>query len=297
MRLKQVRIMMEVLKMKNSLLAVFSGLSLLGMTACGETTSEDGMSVKEILNKSISTMESLDSYSMTMDMSQVMNMGEEEGMAFDSTADLSLTMDPMTMKQTTKMDMGDLGMGEEGDFEYLSYFTEKDGFFVEEPGMGQWLKLPENMMSDMLAMSDTQLSPEEQLKPFMDYTSNLSVDTMDDSYIITLSGDGVDMEEFMAQMSGMGIEGMDPMLSEMMGDIDIQSLNYEIVIDKDTFYQIESNIDMTISMDIMGESIRTEQTIHMNLSEFNAVNPIEVPQDVLENAEEMSEEDMMGGGF
>jgi len=283
--------------MNKKLVMLFSGLVLVGLTACGDTTSDDGMSVQDILDESISTMESLDSYSMSMDMTQVMNLGEEEGMTIGSKGEVSLTTDPMTMMQTTKMNMGDLGMAEDEEMVYLSYFTEEDGFFVEDPMTSSWVKAPDNLTEEMLAMSDVQMSPEEQLKPFNNFISDLTVDTTDDAYIITLSGDGVDMDELMAQMGGLGLEGMDPMISEMMGQIDIQSLNYQITIDRETFYQIESNIDMTMSMELMGESMSTEQTIHMALYDFNAVDQITIPQEVLDNAEEMTEEDMLGSGL
>ncbi len=283
--------------MKRKGITIVSGLALLTLTACGEVTSEDGMSVEDILNQSISAMEDLDSYSITMDMAQVMNIGEEEGVDLDSSGEISVTMDPMAMIQKSTVNMGELGMGDEEELEYISYFTEEDGFYVEDPMMGNWLKLPDSLMEDMVAMSDAQMSPEKQLEPFKDYISDLSMETTDDTYVITLAGDGIDMNELMDQMGGMGLEGMDPMVSEMMGELDIESLNYEFVIDRETFYQLESTIDMKMSVDFMGESMTTEQTVHMVMTDFNSIEAIEIPQEVLENAEEMSEEDMMGGGF
>ncbi|PYZ93904.1 hypothetical protein CR194_12275 [Salipaludibacillus keqinensis] len=282
--------------MKKGLLTLVSAGTLVALTACGDMTSDDGMSVEEILNESISAMESLESYSMTMDMQQVMNVGDEEGMSINSSSTTSLFLDPIAMKQTTEMNMGDMGLGEEAVMEYLTYFTEEDGFFVEDPTTGDWIKLPESFMDEILAMSDAQMSPEDQLKPFKEYISDLSIETTDDSYLITLTGEGIDMDEFMAEMNGMGMENMDPMMSEMMGDIDVEALNYEITIDKESFYQTESTIEMTMNMDMMGESMTTEQTVDMVLTDFNEVDPIEVPQDVLDNAKEMSEEEMMGAG-
>ncbi|SES33399.1 DUF6612 family protein [Salipaludibacillus aurantiacus] len=283
--------------MKKVLFTAFSAAALLGLTACGETTTEDGLNVEDILNKTMSAMEDLNSYSIEMDMNQLMKMGDEGEMAFDSSGDVELTMEPMTLKQSTRIDMGEFGMGEESEMTYLTYFTEDEGFFVEDPMSGTWLKLPEEVMNDMLAMSEAQLNPEDQLKPFKEHISEVSVETTDSSYVITLAGDGIDMEQLMEQMGGMGLEGMDPMLSEMMEDIDIEALAYEIFVDKETFYQTEANIDMTMTMTIMEETMTTQQKSNMIFSDFDKIDPIEIPQDVLDNAEEVSEEEMMGGGF
>ncbi|WP_416151748.1 DUF6612 family protein [Salipaludibacillus sp. HK11] len=285
--------------MKKSLITVFSAATLIGMTACGSdnATSDDGMNVEEILNESISAMQSVDSYSMNMNMSQEMSDGEE-AMAIDMSSEASFTVDPMTLMQTTKIDMGDLGMGGEHEaMETVSYFTKEDGFFTENPMMEGWLKLPESAMEDMLAMSEAQVNPEEQLEPLMDYVNELSVESSDDSHVITLSGDGLDMEDLLAQMEGLGLEGMDPMMGEMMEDIDIEAFAYDITIDKETFYQTESTVEMTMNIDMMGQTMSIDQTIHTIFSEFNEIDPIEIPQEILDNAEEASEEDMMGGGF
>lgn len=284
--------------MRKSLMIMASGAMLLVLSACGEeTTSEDGMSIDEVLNESIEAMESIESYSMVMDMNQIMDMGEEGEMEIDSSSDMSLTMDPMTFVQNTSMDMGDMGMGEEMDMEYLSYFSEEEGFFVEDPMVGEWMKLPEDFMDEILAMSDMPLSPEDQLKPFQDHISDLSLEETDSSYIINLEGDGLDVAELIDQLGGIGAGGMDEMLEELMEGVEIDSLDYEITIDKDTFFQTEASINMVMTMDIMGQLITTDQHTHMTLSDFNEIDPVEIPEDVLDNATEMSEEELTGGGF
>ncbi|MCR6111935.1 hypothetical protein HXA35_16430 [Bacillus sp. A301a_S52] len=279
--------------MKKSLLTSLSAVTLLSLAACGDTTSDDGLSVEEILSKSISTMEELDSYTLSMEMAQTLEGENEEGelesMSFDSTSEVSLTLEPMTMEIVTRMDMGDLGLGEDTNMEFLSYFTEDDGFYIEDPTLGGWVKMGDDFSDDLMAISEMQTSPEDQLKSFEDNITNLSVETTDTSYIISLDGDDLDMNEFLDQIGDLGFDdmglGMDE-LTEM--DMDIENISYKITVDKETFYQTEANIDMTYNMTIMEETISTNQQIHMLLSDFNNIDPIQIPEDVLEEAEELN---------
>ncbi|RKL64990.1 hypothetical protein CR203_23230 [Salipaludibacillus neizhouensis] len=187
--------------MKKSSTFIVSGVMLLALSACGEeTTSEGGMSVEEVLNESIGAMESIENYSLEMDMNQMMDMGEEGEVNIDSSSEMSLSMEPMTFVQTTSMDMGDMGLEENMDMKYLSYFSEEEGFFVEDPMTESWTKLPEEFMEDMLAMSDLQMSPEEQLKPFEEYISHLSLEETDSTYIIDLKGEDVDLSKLIDQL-------------------------------------------------------------------------------------------------
>ncbi|WP_078579322.1 DUF6612 family protein [Salipaludibacillus agaradhaerens] len=279
--------------MKKSLLTSLSAVTLLSLAACGDTTSDDGLSVEEILSKSISTMEELDSYTLSMEMAQTLEGENEEGelesMSFDTTSDVSLTLEPMTMEIVTRMDMGELGLGEDTNMEFLSYFTEEDGFYIEDPTLGGWVKMGDDFSDDLMAISEMQTSPEDQLKSFEDNITNLSVETTDTSYIISLDGDDLDMNDFLDQIGDLGFDDMGLGMEELNEmDMDIENISYKITVDKETFYQTEANIDMTYNMTMMGETISTSQQIHMVLSDFNNIDPIQIPEDVLEEAEELN---------
>ncbi|UJW58892.1 hypothetical protein HXZ66_16435 [Bacillus sp. A116_S68] len=279
--------------MKKSLLTSLSAVTLLSLAACGDTTSDDGLSVEEILSESISTMEELDSYTLSMEMAQTLEGENEEGelesMSFDTSSEVSLTLEPMTMEIVTRMDMGELGLGEDTNMEFLSYFTEEDGFYIEDPTLGGWVKMGDDFSEDLTAISEMQTSPEDQLKSFEDNITNLSVETTDSSYIISLDGDDLDMNDFLNQLDDLGFDDMGPALEELNEmDMDIEKISYKITIDKETFYQTEANIDMTYNMTMMGETISTSQQIHMVLSDFNNIDPIQIPEDVLEEAEELN---------
>ncbi|QKS72168.1 hypothetical protein FLK61_36545 [Paenalkalicoccus suaedae] len=265
-------------------LLVLSGVSLLTLAACN---TEDAQDVESILTSSIEAMEEVESYAADMEMTQTMGMGDGESLTMTSTGEMIMSNNPLALEQRMEMDMGEMNMGE-GPMAYTAYFSEEEGFFMEEPTLGGWIKLPESEMDAILQME--QMSPQEQLRPLQSYISELSLETTDDEYIITLSGEDIDMNAFMQEFQGLGVEGMDEMM-EVMEEIDVSSLNYVIHIDKETNYQTEAQIDMVMSMDMMGQSFDSEQSIHMLFRDFNEVGPVEIPQEVIDNAQDL--EDMM----
>ncbi|UCZ52523.1 hypothetical protein LGQ02_17040 [Bacillus shivajii] len=278
--------------MKKSVMLVAAATTMF-LAACNdEETVND---VESVLNDSIEAMEGLTSYSMNMDSTQSMVIDENEAMDFDTMIEMDLLLEPLTFFQKTSLDLGDMGMGMDMSFEYDSYFSEEDGFFIEDPFVGEWAKFPESLMDEFLSLTDAQLSPEEQIKPFKDHISELSLEETDGHYVIRLKGEGADMETFAEQIGGMAGEGLDEMFHDIWSDIEIHQLEYEIFIDKETNYQTEANIHMELTMEIEGESMTMEQTSHLTLSRFNELNDLQVPEEVMNNAQEMTEEDFLGG--
>ncbi|MCR6111936.1 hypothetical protein HXA35_16435 [Bacillus sp. A301a_S52] len=269
--------------MKKSLLTSLLAITLLSLTACGDTTSNDGLSVEDILKESISTMEELDSYTLAMDMSQVIEEENEESelesINFDYTYDIALTLEPTTMEMVIRADMGELGNGE-----YLVYLTEDDGFYIKEPTATTWLKMSDDFSDGLMTMTEIQRNPENLLKSFEENLTYLSVETTDSSYIISLDSGDLNKEEILDQFEDLGFDDMSP-LNEM--DMDIENISHKVTIDKETFYQTEIDIEMTFNMTIMGEISSIDQQLHMVLSNFNNTDPIQIPEDVLEEAEEL----------
>ncbi|SDZ49292.1 hypothetical protein SAMN05421736_114110 [Evansella caseinilytica] len=273
--------------MKKILLPFLAAASLLFMAACSsENASGDDLSVEEILNESIKAMENLTSYSTVIETKQNMSGADNENYAIDANIEMDLAIDPLAFSQKTTMDLGELG----DEMSYSAYFSEEQGYFMEDPMSGGWLKFPDELFGDLVNLSDAQLSPEEQLLPFKDYISELSVAAEGDYYIIKLKGDGADMEALADLVSGLAGEGM----TESLAGVTINELEYEIKIDSETYYQKEATIFMDMSMSVMGEEVNIKQDIHLVLSNFNDMDDITIPQDVIDNAVELDDADLFG---
>ena len=277
-----------------------TGIGILSFTAllaaCGNQ-SDSGESVEEIVKQSQEVMHELESYAVEMNMTQHMGMGEdsEEAMVIHSESFMDITLDPMTFKQEMVMDLNEMGglaggNADETEMSYLSYFHEENGLFVEDPAMGTWMKFPDSYLDDVLAMSEMQMNPQEQLQFLEQYMTELSLEEDEEYYHITLMTEDIQMEELMEALQGLdadapGVEGMD----ELFGMMELKELDYSITIAKDSYYQTEGTMNMIMSMDMMGQNITTEQKTHMIMSQFNGIEPVSVPQDVLDSAEEMDD--------
>ncbi|MCR6107813.1 hypothetical protein HXA34_16020 [Salipaludibacillus agaradhaerens] len=261
--------------MKKSILTSLSAVTLLSLAACGDTASVDGISVEEILKESISTMEELDSYALAMDMAQTIE-GELELMSFDYTYDISLTLEPTTMEMIIRADMGELGNGE-----YLVYLTEDDGFYIKEPTATGWMKRSDDFSDGLMTMTEIQRSPANLLKSFKDNMQHLSIETNDSSYIISLDSDDLDKADILDHLEDLGFDDMAPFNG---ADMNIENISHKVTIDKETFYQTDIDIEMTFNMMIMEENTSIDQQLHLMLSDFNNIEPIQIPKDVLEEA-------------
>jgi len=66
--------------------------------------------------------------------------------------------------------------------------------------------------------------------------------------------------------------------------MEVNHLFLEYAIDKDTYHIKNYNMDMDYDMEIEGQKMNTTQKIESEYSNINNVDPIEVPDDVKEEA-------------
>ncbi|MFC7322924.1 LPXTG cell wall anchor domain-containing protein [Halobacillus campisalis] len=274
----------------------FSLAFLFAATAPLQVSAED-TSPAEVLKKSNEAMLELDSYSSVTKMEQTMTVAGEEVM-FMTEAEQDITLDPFAMHQTSTTS----GMGQE-DVTLESYWTE-DGFFQEDPEQG-WIKMPEELSESMdemigMAMAGDQVAQAEEL------AEDMSVEDKEDSYLLTFDGDGEDLMEASMGMMESNMSGeQGSMMEEMMNQITINEVSYEMTIDKESHYMTHLMMDMDMEMEMEGESSTTSQSMDMTIDNFNGVDTITVPEDIVNGAtplednmmeEEMPEEEMSEEG-
>ncbi|GGF23770.1 hypothetical protein GCM10010954_23280 [Halobacillus andaensis] len=249
-------------------------------------------SASDVLQKSNEAMAELESYSSETEMEQTMTIAGEP-ITINSHSQQDITLDPFAMHQVITT-----SSPEEGEVSLESYWTE-DGFYQEDPEQG-WIELPSEFtegIDDLMnaAMAEDQVAQAEEL------AEDMSVEDQGDSYLLTYQGDGEALKDEFQKMfeSGMG-EEESSMMEDMMGEMTINDLSYEMTIDKETHYMTNLMMDMDMDMEMEGESTNTVQTIDMTLDNFNGVDEITVPQEVIDEAalleDEMMEEGMSEEG-
>ena len=66
-------------------------------------------------------------------------------------------------------------------------------------------------------------------------------------------------------------------------------MEYEIFIDKKTFYTNAFNMNMDMTMKVEGEEMQIDQKVNAEISKINEIEKIKVPQEVIDNAVDINE--------
>ncbi|GAA0368981.1 DUF6612 family protein [Bacillus horti] len=269
--------------MKKWMLILTLAASVLVLAACGtEADSSDVQNAQEVFEKSVNAMESVNSYSMSMDMEQEIPFGDEVlNTSTSMTGDLVLV--PLSMHQVMNMSVPG-----EGTMEMEMYLTE-EGVYMSDSESGMWMNMPEELFGDLMDLESMQTNPQEELERLAEFVDDFSYAEEGDFYVLTLSASG---DKFKALIMDTleEVTGGDELLAEALEDIEIHQIDYEIKIDKETYYQTELVMDMDFTITADGETVRIKQKVDATFSNFNGVDEIVVPQEVIDSAVDL-------GGF
>ena len=284
-------------------LATFTaaGVLTMGLAACGQTaepTSEtteeqtSDMTLEEVFDKSMEVSNATESLSAKIDMTQNMKQPSQDlAMETSSVMDMDITMDPLAIYQkgTTTMKMD--GSEEEQTMDMEMYMTEQ-GFFMNDSTTGQWMKLPSEMYDQIAQMTEQQSDPSQQLKQLETFKDDFTFEQTDSEYVLKLSAAGDEfnalieeqMSQFMPELEG---EENQAAMDEMMEAMNIEKVDYTINIDKESFETTAVDMIMDMTMEMEGETMEMNQVMNADYSNYNGVETITVPEDVVNGAQEM----------
>ncbi|MFX3674976.1 MAG: DUF6612 family protein [Paenisporosarcina sp.] len=285
--------------MKKWMMLMFVLVIVLGLAGCNETatpsteTSKENTSdltLKEVFAKSLEQAEKVKSLRASIDMSQVVDIPAQEiSMETSSKMDMDMEIEPLGLYQkgTTSMKMlGDETTEQPEAVQIESYLTNQ-GFFMYDSMSKQWMKLPSDMYDQILSMSQNQADPSQQLKDLESFLEDFTFEQNDSSYILKLVASG---DKFNTLIQKQMSETMPDMMieeEELLKDMNVEKVNFEIFIDKKTFNTTALNMVMDMTMAVEGENMKVSQDIKSIYTKFNDVDSIKVPQDVVDNAKEM----------
>lgn len=244
-----------------------------------ETVSE--LTLSEVLERSTAASDSLDSFAVQMDLQQ--EMSGVENLSISSVIDMKAVTKPMAIHQ--KMNMEVPGSSEQVETEL--YFTE-DGIYMLQPMGEGWMKLPTELSDQVMQSSPQQSNPAEELKKLQKFVDDFTFEQDENSYILTLSASGDKFQEFIDDAIQQSLtpemtEGMD-----VTSDMKINKVDYQITIDKETFYPSTLNMNMDMDITVDGETIHLVQKMNGKYTEYNQINEITVPQEVIDSAAEIN---------
>lgn len=251
-------------------------LVVLALSACGK---EEKMDKATVLNKSSEAVESLNSYSVEMDM-------DVETMEMESNIKASgdITHSPDSMHLLMEMGMAGMSM----DFE--TYMQEDQAYMSM---FGEWIEMDP---AEMGLNSFDQINKEEMEK-LKNFTKQFEMTEKEDVYVLTLNGEGEEFSVLVEELvqSSMGsFMGDEELMSELVESINVKKLDLEIQIDKDTFYLTSQTIDADLEIVEMGTPTEMKINGEFTISNINKVEPIVVPEEVKANAVEEPAFDSFG---
>ncbi|MER2088274.1 MAG: DUF6612 family protein [Sporosarcina sp.] len=288
--------------MKNWIKGFAAGVLVLGLGACGNTAepktdsetgkkeevaNESKLTAQEVYEKAMAVSDEQKSMHAKMDIDQLIKMPSQE-FEMDSKIkmDMDMVMEPLSMYQKMNIDMG-----EQGKSVMEMYMTEA-GFFMSNPGSENWIKFPEDMYEEMVGQMAGGADPTLDMNMFKEFIDDFKFEQTDNEYILTLSASGDKFTELFKKVATenmpAGLE-MDNAQAEVLENMEVESLDYEIFIDKKSFYTTAFNMKMGMMMKIEGEEMHINQKVHADISRINEIDNIEVPQEILDNAVDINE--------
>ncbi|MGD7044353.1 DUF6612 family protein [Jeotgalibacillus proteolyticus] len=266
------------------------------LAACSDTADPvDGsdenensdLTLEEVYEKSVQAGEDISSMEAVIQMDQNLTIPSEEmEMKTASTIEMDMVLEPLALYQKVET-TGEGMMESEEAMTVESYLTE-DGFYMYDAASEQWTKLPKEMSDEIIQLSNSQNQPNEQLKALEPFMEDFSFEQDDSSYILTLNASGEKFSEFLIEQASetMPDLGMGMSAEELFEDTQFEDVMYEIEIDKETFLPSRLDMDMTMIMTMQGESLEIDQQTETVYENFNTIDEITVPQEVLDSAVE-----------
>jgi hypothetical protein len=238
------------------------------MTGCGvdgASSSNEEEKIKtpaaeEILSQSYKANEELHSFEMSMTTKATIMMDGLE-QTTESNFGGSIVQDPFEFKLKMK------AMGEEMET-YL-----KDGMiYMYEPTTDMWLKMESASQSTIPNPGEATQNPADRLKEIQELSDSIEVTETDTAYLLNVAIAEDKMMEVMEQELG-------TYMTEMQGaeDLTFDQFEYMITIDKETSYMTSTTFDIAGSMTAAGAETQFDSVLHLDMSNFNGFETIELP--------------------
>lgn len=287
--------------MKKWMAIMGAGTIALALAGCGDTAKPVGdsgeknaadtsdLTLEEVFSRSAEASEGVKSLHADVLTNQLMSMGEE-GMDMEMNVDLSMdmTVEPLAFYQTAETSIISDDIQNENPMAMEMYYTE-EGLFIYEATLDTWIKVPDDSLADMQELiSQDSVDPSEQLEQLLAFQDNFVFEQSADEYILKLDASGEEFKALLDEQLEGTLGQMEIEAQMFLEDMTIHSAEYEIYIDKKTFLTNSMNVKMEMDMNIEGETMNILSDIQTTYSQYDEIDAITVPDEVLGQAEEVS---------
>ncbi|WP_394120751.1 DUF6612 family protein [Planococcus donghaensis] len=286
--------------MKKWILFMGTATLAIGLSACGETAEpasgdetakgeDSDLTAKEVYTKSVEASDGINSLHADIETDQVMAM-QPDGMVINMKVDsaMDMTAEPLAFHQTAETSIVSEDIDNTNPMTMEMYFTEQ-GMYMYEETMATWLKMPDESIDDLKGLADQQTAdPSQQLEELAEFQEDFTFEQTADEYILTLDASGEKFKELMDQQLEKTLGQMEIEAQMALEDMTIHSVNYILMIDKDTFLTNSMNMQMDMDMNIEGEMMNIKSDVQADYSQYNEIEAITIPAEVVEQAQEIA---------
>lgn len=278
--------------MKKFFAVLSVGAVALVLTACNnsatptkDTTATSKLTLGQVYDKAMERQADIKSMSASIDMEQVIKFGigeESMEMNMDSQMDIDMIAKPLAMHLSGTMTLPDMfGEGDETSNMAIEMYMKQDkGFFMKDPTLDVWMKLPNEQFDAILDQTASSANAQEQLEQLKQYIDDFTFEQTDDTYVLTLNAQGDHFKELIQSEVDKSLgTGQNP-----LDDLTIDKANYVIYIDKETFDTNKMNMNFDLKMSIEGQEATIQTKSKVTYTEINNLDKIDIPQSIIDNA-------------
>ncbi|MCM3758864.1 hypothetical protein M3197_15595 [Sporosarcina aquimarina] len=258
-----------------------------GTTSNGKDTSKKELTAQEVYQKSLEASESINSMHAEFSIQQNMKTTGEENLSMKN--DIALTMDMVTEPLSLHQKMV-----VEGDAEgsmNLEMYGEGDELYIQTQEMeGDWILVPAEMQDEVLDGMNSSNAMMD-LEVFKDFTEEFTLEEQGEEYILNLSVSGDKFGELLKELmdqTAAGSQGLEGEEEGSMENVEVKKIELTLHIDKETYYTNSFDMKLDAIMDLAGYRTVAIQNINAKMSKVNELEEIVIPDEVRNNAYDMS---------
>ncbi|MBU9672362.1 hypothetical protein KQ939_10515 [Planococcus sp. CP5-4] len=289
--------------MRKWVAVIGTGAAVIGLGACSNvqapTTEEENenpaqeapeetKSASEVYAEAVEASQQVESLRAQSNTEQQMKM-QPDGMEIDMTVDseMEMTYEPLAFHQRGETSIVSEDIDNNNPMLTEMYMTE-EGLYMHETSVDMWLKMPEEMHGNMQSIAGQQSAdPARQLDELGAFEEDFVLEETDEAYILTLDASGDEFQELTDEQLEKTLGQMEIEAPLAPEDLEVHAVNYVITLNKENYLLDRMEVDMELDVDVRGEMMAIQSQMQVDYSDYNAIEPIEIPPEVLQQAQEL----------
>ncbi|RDU36121.1 hypothetical protein DRW41_13895 [Neobacillus piezotolerans] len=257
-------------------------LLLLLLAAC--TGNNDGLrqkattrsiSAEEVIAKADAAFENLDSLSVNLEIIQyIEDVGAGTKQKLSSVINMDLLTSPAAFHQTANMTNHETGLSQTSE----AYYTTEE-MFINDGTETRWKKVPDEQAALAVAAS-MKMNPAAELHKADGLQDILSMESTSREYIVTLKAAGNQHMDELKKIIMASMPSEFQLNTELLEKLNIKNFNYELAVNRKSFFPERFNAKAEIELSIAGNSVTMKQEMEGSYSNFNNIMGISVPDSV-----------------